>query len=350
MLSLLLASSVAWPCAGLFTDSSEIASSDAQEVILRLGEDTTEIEYNVRYEGDAEDFGWIIPISGAFVELAEADAALFDEYRSLTAPWYTELGGGEGGGCGCSDSAKSGGLENRADTASDFGLELASGFSGSYEYTVLDGANTAAVLAWLDDNGWDAGEQSEALSIYSLYDFDFVAIKLVPDSPVTGGGGRLLEPVRITTEGQDLHFPAIMSYYGMLDSYRTTVWIEGEGRAVPVEGNKWTAVDFGTRPATDLSLSPVEQFDQMLYDLGGADKVYAVTWAGESASGTFLTRFDSNTARETNDADPRWEIGKSTDTTRAEITAGEADSGSAAALVGLLPLLGLGWARRRQQR
>lgn len=350
MLSLLLASSVAWPCAGLFTESSQIASSDAQEVILRLDEDRTEIEYNVRYDGNASDFGWIIPIPGAFVDLEEADAALFDEYRSLTAPQYIDHGE-DVKGCGCGGGAKSGGdLENRSDTASDFSVELASGFAGSYEYTVLDGANTAAVVAWLDDNGWESGDQGEALSIYSLLEMDFVAMKLTPDTPSTGSAGRTLAPVRIITEGENLHFPAIMSYYGMLESYRTTVWIEGSARAELVEGGKWTEIEFGTRPASDVSLSPVQQFDQMLYDMAGTDKVYAVTWAGESANGTFLTRFDTHAARETHDADPVWVVGKSTDSTRSNITVGEADSGAAGAVVGLLPLLGVGWIRRRRER
>ena len=44
------------------------------------------MEYRVLAQGDATNFGWIIPIPGAFVELLEDDAANFEELRELTAP------------------------------------------------------------------------------------------------------------------------------------------------------------------------------------------------------------------------------------------------------------------------
>ena len=349
MLSLLLASSVAWPCAGLFTSSSEVASSDAQEAIFRLADGNTEVEYNIRYVGEADDLGWIIPIPGEFVALEEADSALFDEYRSLTAPFYTDFGDSVEEGCGCAGGDKAGGANDlRADDG--FSVELASGFAGSYEYTVLNGNNVAAVLSWLDDNGWRTDGQSEALNIYALYDMDFVAIKLVPDAVATGTEGRGLQPFRVIYEGEIMSFPALMSYYGMLDSYRTTVWIEGAGRASVEEGGFWSQVEFGTRAVSNPDLEPVDEFDATLFDLAGASPVYALTWAGETASGGFLTRLDTNVARETSEEDVVFVLGTNTDPSHAELTVGEAvDTAAAAAFLGALPLLGVGWARRRRR-
>jgi len=338
MIPLLLSTSVAWPCGALFTTSEGIVASDAQEVILRVSEGATEIEYNIRYTGDAEEFGWLIPVPEDVSSVEEGDHATFDEYRSLTAPlWSGDLGGDEG--CACGDGSKGDFMNG----GGDFGVELASGYVGDYAYTVLDGDNFAAVLAWLDDQEFEYGDQSPAIQYYGN-GYDFVALTLSPSSSSTGDEGRTLVPLKIRYEQELLTFPALMSYFGTLDYYRTTVWIAGDSRAELVEG--WTEVEFGSMDWDDDGSDLSDQFDSALAELGGDEPVYAMTWAGESTNGTFVTRFDTYAPREAHEADPVWEFGSSTDESFAELVVGGASS---AGWLAVLPLLGLGLARRRRE-
>ena len=102
MLSLLLLTGTAFPCAALLTnDEGAIASSDAQEVVLEDTEAGVRTHYRVRYEGDAEAFGWLIVVSGAVGEgdVGESSEDLFDGLREATQPRKISysLGGGGGG-------------------------------------------------------------------------------------------------------------------------------------------------------------------------------------------------------------------------------------------------------------
>ena len=56
------------------------------QVILSLKGDNTVVEYQIQYNGDAEDFGWIVPIFGEMVDIQEGDASRFEQYDEYTRP------------------------------------------------------------------------------------------------------------------------------------------------------------------------------------------------------------------------------------------------------------------------
>ena len=91
MLSILLLTGTAFPCAALLTnDEGAIATSDAQEVILEDREEGVRTHYRVRYDGDADSFGWLIAVHGAAGEGdSESNEDLFDELRDWTQPRKT---------------------------------------------------------------------------------------------------------------------------------------------------------------------------------------------------------------------------------------------------------------------
>jgi hypothetical protein len=343
---LLLATvAAAWPCGGMFHAKGTLAESPAQEVVFRQGDGWSEVDYRVEYEGDAADFGWVIPIPGAFVSLKEADPALFDSYRSCTQPVVEWLGDGEEeSGCGCAGGSKSdaGGLgdtNERGDVT-----VVAEGFTGDYEYTVLEATSTKGLLAWLDEHGWETMGADAALDAYvAAGGFQFVSLALTPTVSETPEEGRELPPLRIRYEGSDLRYPAMMARVAMeISEIRTRIFVEGAERAT-VSG--WTAEEVGDLHAAD-GYDAEAVFDERLRALGADSAGFGVVAALEC--GEFVTRFESLTMPSAHTVDPTFALDGGEDAwLETRITVDDSDGIADTAWL-FVPLLGLAWKRRRR--
>ena len=291
MLLMSVLSSVAWPCAGLFHDTDTLAESDAQMAIFEATEDGTRVSYQVEYDGDAADFGWLIPIFGAFVSLEETDRDRFTNLYDHTQPiveYFYDDDDGSGGGLGCGSGAKSGGvLNDRAyDTASNSVDVVAEGFTGSYSYTVLESDSSKDFLAWLGDNGWSSGGAEGAIDAYIKEGgVQFVAIKL------TEAGGDELPPISVSYSGDQMRFPATMARSAMSDTVRTVAFVRGDGTATISSGWDSEDIDQITGSTAD---SPTHLYDEALLALGGVQRGYGVVYSGPDETGAgWVTRFET---------------------------------------------------------
>jgi hypothetical protein len=344
MLGLLLGVDVAWPCGGMFHSKGTLVESPAQEVIFREGDGWSEVDYRVEYEGNAADFGWVIPIPDAFVSLEEADVALFDTYRRCTQPIVRADAETAENECGCSRSRsddKSGGAGDTRNLGVDV---VAEGYAGNYEYTVLEATSTKGLLAWLDENGWSTMGADDALEAYvAAGGFQFVAIALAPTTAETPEAGRELPPVRIRYEGSDLRYPAMMGRVMMdVTEVRTRIFVEGEQRAT-VDG--WTADEVGNLTAAD-GYDAVEVFDDRLRDIGGNHEGYGIVAATTCVDETLVTRFESLTAPTAHTVDATFALDGGTTGLQTWIQVASADGIDTGWL--LFPLVGLAWTRRRR--
>jgi hypothetical protein len=114
------------------------------------------------------------------VSLKEADPKLFDMYRLCSQPSVRYVGDAEDSGCGCTKSKSDAG-GNLSDTATRDITIVAEGFTGDYEYTVLEATSTKGLLAWLDEHGWSTMGADDALDAYvAAGGFQFVSIALTP--------------------------------------------------------------------------------------------------------------------------------------------------------------------------
>ncbi len=345
LLSLLISS--AWPCAGLVHQDGALADSDAQEVIFTPGEGAVTVSYNVHYDGDAEDFGWIIPIFGEFSAIADGDPTRFDELRELTQPMveYAETDDEGGGGCGCGET-RSG--KGGVDSAFSNGVEIvAEGFTGTYEYTVVTSGDPDEFLTWVSDHGWALHDTDIPVGEYAAEGgVQFVLIRLSAGAGhgATDAEGRMLPPVDLTYSGASLRFPAKMARYGMVDQVRTTVYVEGAERAKISSG--WTETELGT--ITDESTYAEGVYDDRLIEIGGDSPGYGVVWAGESA-GVWVTRFDTLANSAVHTVDPVFTVDGGTTPTETLLKLGAAPEEVSSAWF-LVPMLGLGLGvvRRRQ--
>ncbi len=342
---MLLFIAAAWPCAGIFHEDGALAESEVQEVLLTAGDGQVTASYRVSYEGDAAAFGWVIPIPGAFVSLEDGDGEVFDGLAEVTAPFVDYIkessdGGGPSCGCGTENALSKGG----GDTAGG-GLEVvAEGFSGTYAYTVLEATTAEPLLAWLAENGWEAGPGEASIAEYVADGgFQFVAISLLPEEAETSDGGRELPPVDIVYAGDDLRYPARMARYAMVDALRTTVWVQA-AHQVSVSG--WSSQTLELIEHESAYDDSVEVFRDALYAISETSPTYNLTWSG-SHDGGWLTRFDAYAPKEVHTADARFAVGSTDEEVQTTIRLGEADDADAAWL--LLPMFGLGYGLRRRR-
>ncbi len=276
-----LFSSLALGCGGLFTgDGSEVFSAE-QQAIFELGDGFVDVEYLVSYGSDQAEFGWVVPVPGAFVELAEGQADRFDDFGWHTAPqpdYHYEKSRG------CGGDAKGGALNGATSEPTIVGQ----GRAGVFDYVALAATDSVGLQTWLADYGWTVGPSGPAIDAYVAEGgWQFVAISLAEDAAPEDGGDGGQTTARIRYEGDQMVFPARMSGYSVAPEQTTTLYVVGDQRA---QLTGWAAEEL---PGGHV----VRQWDmtQAIRDLGLAEPTYAEVFADELSEG-WVTRFDTVTA------------------------------------------------------
>ena len=157
----------------LFPDSiyRDLYESAQKAVILygnSTGNYTEHLVLSVSFEGDAEDFAWVIPVPN-MPEIAVTDAELFWELSEFTA---AEVPGG-GGGFGCFGGG-AGAPEDQG------GVDvIEEQVVGPYATAILSATNATALVDWLNANGYIFPENGEEIvSEYIEKEWYFVATKI----------------------------------------------------------------------------------------------------------------------------------------------------------------------------
>ncbi len=330
--------STALGCAGLVHEEGALAESGASETVFELFDGETEVTYEVVYEGDADAFGWIVPVPGEVLSVSDGDADWLEALRSASSPevYREEPYEEETRGCFRSGASKGDGA-NLAGGGTQDVVILGEGFTGTYDYVVVEATDAAALTAWAEEGGWSIAGVSVDLQHYIDLGHPLVLLDLHPDSGETDGL-RSLPPVTIRYGSEELRFPSMMARSGGM-AQRSTIYVLGETRAEVADG--WSFEDVselnGPGEAADL-------FEERLMELG-ADRTWARTWSGQ-AEGRFLTRFDLYAEAVVHDRDAIFDFDGTTYEERLSIYLWDA-SGQAWLL---LPLaLGSVAARRRRR-
>lgn len=335
-------------CGGLFHEETLSAESDSQQALFEVGDGQVTVSYLVSYDGTAEDFGWVVPIPGAFVSLVDGDQSRFTELYELTQPTYVYDEDDDGGGpsCGCTENAIKGGL---GETGGANGLDIvAEGFAGPYEYTVIEATSSDALLSWLEENGWSVGPAQPSIEAYVADGtWQFVAIGLRPDAAETPDEGRYLPPIDIAYEGDDVIFPSRMVRYSAPPEIRTIVWVAADGQYQLSDGWSQTTME---DLEGDYEADPLDVYQDALREIGGDTAGYALIWSGQWADATgadrWVTRFDTLADTSVHEADAAF--GPTSADEWHEVTIYLRETPTSAAGWLLLPLVGLGWGLRRR--
>ena len=340
MVWLITLCSTALACAGLIHDEGSVAESDAAEVLLEAQGDQTQITYAVTYSGDAEAFGWIIPVPGDVLAVDDGDVAVFDGLREVSQPGLVILEPYEEGSAGCSCAGAAKGGDNELGTGGEgnqVGVVLAEGFTGTYDYVVLDASDAQELQAWLEAEGWSQGELQNDIAYYTGGGGTFVALRLSQSEPVSG---QQLPPLTITAATTELSFPSVMARHAPIPQ-RTTVYVAGQERAEVTAGWSFDDRDEVYGPA---DADPLEVFEGELAEMG-AEGAWLRTWSGEH-DGRFVTRFDLLADPEQHVADAVFGFDGTTYDASTVVWL-EGSSSQALLWVGLLGMGGL--ARRRSR-
>jgi len=172
----------------------------AQKAVILYGNNTEHLILSVSFEGDAEDFAWVIPLPDK-PEIAVTDAELFWELSDFTA---TEVPGGKGG-FGCL-----GGFEGTTPGDQEGVDVIEEQVVGPYATAILSATNATALVDWLNANGYIFPEEGEEIiSGYIEKEWYFVATKINAVEEDTGDAlaEGAIEPIVLSFASDEIVYP-----------------------------------------------------------------------------------------------------------------------------------------------
>jgi len=184
-----------------FPDSMyrDLYESAQRAVILygnSTGNYTEHLILSVSFEGDAEDFAWVIPVPDK-PEIAVTDAELFWELSDFTR---TEI---PSPGFGCAFGGLTPGDQDGVDVIEEQVV-------GPYATAILSATNATALADWLNANGYIFPEDGEEIiSEYIEKEWYFVATKINAVEEDTGDAltEGAIEPIVLSFASEEIVYP-----------------------------------------------------------------------------------------------------------------------------------------------
>ena len=289
---------LAFPCGGLLFGEDVQVTSKTQQVILSLKGDNTVVEYQIQYNGDAEDFGWIIPIFGEMVEIQEGDVSRFEQYDEYTRP-NTIYEYASSSGCVWHDKSS-----GEPELESPFSEPFVQGFTGQFEYLIIPASQGEDFISWGQDNGWSTEEVSSILPQYgSESNISLVLVKIRQD---------LLEEeistsptIKIEYERHEMRYPAMLSKISSASELHTVIYVEGDGQA---QVGGWGEQIVGDIEGS-INDDAQSLYLQRLREISETRTSFGIVFSGE-IDGVWVTRFDSLLRPEQNTHEPFFRIGQ----------------------------------------
>jgi len=301
-------------CGGTFCDTGPTAmpvDQTGESIAFWLDETGdepyTEAHIQIQYDGNAEDFAWIIPVMEV-PEVLVGSQPLFDNLLAATIPTFTTTNttigdcgfGGSVGFCAKDDGGFNDialGAGGRGDGGSGGSEEeqagpeiLDRGLAGAFEYVTLTGDDVDEVLDWLDMAGY--AQDPDAPPILQEYldeGFVFVAVKL------RGGvDTNEIHPLAIRYPGTEPCIPIRLTRIAAVDDMRIRAFFLGQERVAP---SNWPHVVLN-HSRFDWVNGPALSYDEVvglaIDEAGGRAFVteYAGTDAVVSTSGIHSLAWD----------------------------------------------------------
>jgi hypothetical protein len=228
-------------CGGFFCDSSQPINQQAERIIFSQNDnDTVTAVVQILYQGPADEFAWVLPVSGD-PEVGVSSDAAFQRLQRATAPTY-RMNTTVEGTCDNSRDTAGGGFDTGVSLQDASGGDaggggvtvVSQGAVGPYDYTTIsvdqnasDPAQTA--VDWLTDNSYDVTNIGADLIRPYLEDgMNLIAFKLTKS---TDSGD--IRPVKLTYPDQLPMIPIKLTAVAANDDMGVLVWVLGDSRTVP---------------------------------------------------------------------------------------------------------------------
>ena len=187
---------------GLFTQLYRDIYEPNQLAMIIFDDMVEKIIFQIDYEGNAEDFAWIIPIPG-YPKLFSVEDEIFYELHKLTQPLPPS-----NFGCGWGAGVPTPGLE-------DEGVHVwEENQVGIYYTTTLSATDPNSLVVWLNDNGYAfPAEGQEILDYYVQQNWFFVAMKIQHEETMNSSENYTgaIQPIGIMFFSDEMIYPLKIS-------------------------------------------------------------------------------------------------------------------------------------------
>jgi hypothetical protein len=221
-----------------------------ERIVFAQRGEQMEMHVQVNYEGDAERFGWLLPVP-AVPELAPGTDRLFSVLDGSTAPRFSlrtewdascagylakqasrDSAGGTRGGSGSFSgraSSTSGGFGGPPPPPPPDPLVIRENV-GAFDAAVLRADDAQAMFDWLREESFlvPVEPDSPALAPYLGPGRFFVALKLRSDREVGD-----LQPLVLRFDAPGAMVPITLTQVGATDDMPVVVWVLGQSRGIP---------------------------------------------------------------------------------------------------------------------
>ncbi len=187
---------------GLFTQLYRDIYEPNQLAMIVFDDMVEKIIFQIDYEGDAEDFAWVIPVPG-YPKLFSVEDDIFYELHKLTQPPPPSSFG-----CGWGAGVPTPGLEND-------GVHIwEENQVGIYHTTTLSATDPNSLVEWLNDNGYAfPAEGQEILDYYVQQNWFFVAMKIQHEEIINSSENYsgAIQPIGIMFFSDEMIYPLKIS-------------------------------------------------------------------------------------------------------------------------------------------
>ncbi|MCA9710049.1 MAG: DUF2330 domain-containing protein [Myxococcales bacterium] len=234
---------VAEACGGLFCDGGPapmVVDQSGENILFVRDGDFIEAHIQIQYEGEAQKFGWVIPLQGV-PEFSVGSEPLFQALLAGSVPTYfaqvqpddcsvNDDGGffppSDGAGGDGTGAATTGGDEGGDPGGPQVVLQET---VGAYEIAVLQGGTAAEVIQWLDDNGYLQDPESEPImQAYLDEGHLFGAIKLTGGTDVSE-----IHPIVLRFNSSEPCIPLRLTRIAAVEDMDVRSFFLGDARTVP---------------------------------------------------------------------------------------------------------------------
>jgi len=258
---------------GFFPDSvyRDLYES-AQKAVILYGNSTEHLILSVSFEGDAEDFAWVIPVP-AKPEIGVTDPDLFWELSDFTA---TEIPKG-GGGFGCLGGATEGDTEEE-------GVDvIEEQVVGPYATAILSATNATALTDWLNANGYVFPEEGKeivdeyiekewyfvATKINAMVDIDLAEYEEVEEEASEALAEGAIEPIILSFASDEIVYPLRITSLSTMNatSPEVLLYVFADHVMVPeqyplyIGYGRWYENSFSLEFADNLSVEDLSDYE-----------------------------------------------------------------------------------------
>lgn len=223
-------------CGGFFCGQQPVDQT-AERILFEVGDDSVTMTTQISYNGRAEDFAWILPLSAVPdpESLAEFPQAALSALDANSGPIFQLPQDPECSGVLFDLPASANAAPEESRRGGEVIVQIQT-VVGNYQVAVIESEDPAALIEWLRDNGYRITSPMEPyIERYTEEGLKFLALKLIDTAEVSD-----IKPFRFTLPGTTPTIPLRMTALAAEPEMSIVVFVLGNQR---YEGKNWANLE-----------------------------------------------------------------------------------------------------------